>query len=173
MRPYRTELADPDAEAHYHSVAMGYRYRSAAVVADAEDDGLATENPLHPTGRPGTRLAHIPVARNGNRMSSLDLTGGGFVLLAGAEGEAWVKAAECVSAGLGVDVAAYRLGADLVDGSNAFARAGLATAGAVLVRPDGYIAWRTTGNSADPAATLGDVLTRILFRSRSATARAA
>ena len=34
--------------------------------------------------------------------------------------------------------------------------------GAVLVRPDGHIAWRSRGPVADPEATLANVLERVL-----------
>ena len=35
--------------------------------------------------------------------------------------------------------------------------------GAVLVRPDGHVAWRSAGAVDDPAATLRAVLHRTLF----------
>ncbi|WP_444544810.1 aromatic-ring hydroxylase C-terminal domain-containing protein [Streptomyces anandii] len=37
--------------------------------------------------------------------------------------------------------------------------------GAVLVRPDGFVAWRATGATPDPEGTLRDVLTALLRRS--------
>ena len=173
MRSDRTDLADPDVEADYLSVAMGYRYRSAAVIADDADDGEATESPFHPTGRPGTRLAHVPVSRNGRRISTQDLVGRGFVLLAGAKGAAWSEATARVAARSGVDVAAYRLGADLIDSSDAIrARTGLPEQGAVLVRPDGFIAWRAKAAEGDPSAQLDEVFGRILCRNPSPESRA-
>jgi putative polyketide hydroxylase len=169
LRPDRAELADPAVEADYLRVAMGYRYRSAAIIAEGEDDGEATEDPLHPTGRPGTRLAHVALLQDGREVSTLDLVDRGFVVLAGAAGGAWIKAAQRVSARLGVEIAGHGLGADLIDGSGAMkVRTGLADAGALLVRPDGFIAWRTADAAADPAAALADVLARVLFRNGGA-----
>ncbi len=39
--------------------------------------------------RPGTRAPHVWLDRDGERISTLDLFGRGFVLLAGPEGGAW------------------------------------------------------------------------------------
>jgi putative polyketide hydroxylase len=165
MRSDRAELADPAVELDYMSVAMGYRYRSAAIIADGPDDGRATENPLHPTGRPGTRLAHVKVERNKHAISTQDLTGRGFVLLVGAEGDAWTEAASRVATQLGVDIAVYRLGTDLFDPLDAVrARTGLTTNGALLIRPDGFIAWRAVDKEGDPSARLADALSRVLGR---------
>jgi putative polyketide hydroxylase len=174
LRPDRAELADSDAEADYVSIAMGYRYRSAGVIADEGDDGRATENPLHPTGRPGTRLAHVAVTLNGREVSTLDIVGRGFVLLAGSEGCAWMNAVRGVTARSGMEITAHQLGADLVDRSGGvMARTVLASRGALLVRPDGFIAWRSAGTETDPPATLAKVLARVLFRDDAAALGAA
>jgi len=39
---------------------------------------------------------------------------------------------------------------------------GIGAAGASLVRPDGFVAWRTSTPAEDPAATLREVLGRVL-----------
>jgi putative polyketide hydroxylase len=41
---------------------------------------------------------------------------------------------------------------------------GVGADGAVLVRPDGYVAWRSPAMVADPPATLAAALARILAR---------
>ncbi len=155
LRPDRIDLAGAGLEMDYLKVAMGYRYRSAAIADDAQDDGAPMENPLHPSCRPGTRLAHIGVTHDGCARSILDLTGRGFVLFTGPEGAAWAAAARR----LGLE--AFRFGADL--GGDA-SRIGLGAAGALLVRPDGFIAWRSDHAARDPAAELEAVLARALCR---------
>jgi putative polyketide hydroxylase len=45
---------------------------------------------------------------------------------------------------------------------------GTGAEGAVLVRPDGFVAWRAAGAGDDPERVLGDVLGRILARSTPA-----
>lgn len=43
-------------------------------------------------------------------------------------------------------------------------RYGVSGGGAVLVRPDGYVAWRSPDADPDPLATLERVLRRVLSR---------
>jgi hypothetical protein len=125
------------------TVELGYRYASDAISVEDRDDGAMWENPAEPTGRPGMRAPHAAVERGGEAVSTLDLFGRGFVVLAGPEGGGWCDAARAEGARLGVPVDGYRLGADVLDGSGRVAALyGVGVAGAVLVRPDGFIAWR-------------------------------
>lgn len=154
--PKRTEPRDDN------TVMFGYRYRSAAVVAaveDGDEDGAGDlfEDPRTPSGRPGTRAPHVRVGLAGRERSTLDLFGGGFVLLSGQDGAGWHDAA----AALGLT--AYRVGVDVADLDGRWAQAyGVTASGAVLVRPDGFIAWRATSAGDEPAAALGDVLGDVL-----------
>jgi putative polyketide hydroxylase len=66
----------------YQAVALGYQYRSAAVVGAADD--AAPLPPERLTGQPGTRAPHRRVGRDGEELSTLDLYGRRLVLLAGA-----------------------------------------------------------------------------------------
>ncbi len=140
---------------------LAYRYVSAAVIDDRDTppaEGLAA------LGQPGTRAPHLWLERAGQRISTLDLCTGGFVLLAGPDGAAWVAAAQARAARK-LDLTAYRIGStgDLVDPAAAWPAAyGLSSAGAVLLRPDGFVAWRSRGPAADPSQTLAAVLDHIL-----------
>ncbi len=168
LRPDRTELSNGDSETDYLSVAMGYRYRSAAILEETPDDGQPTENPLHPTGRPGTRLAHLPLCRDGRQLSTLDLIGRDFVLFAGPDGSSWIAATRDLAERARLPITALRINEDVVAGAETLmAKTGIDPSGAVLVRPDGFIAWRArstpTGDSvAKLAAALGDALCRDL-----------
>ncbi|MBW8702573.1 2,4-dichlorophenol 6-monooxygenase [Streptomyces sp. MBT84] len=46
---------------------------------------------------------------------------------------------------------------------------GTTPGGAVLVRPDGFVAWRAERTTADPEATLRAVLTSVLRTDRAVT----
>jgi len=128
-------------------IELGHRYRSSAVVAESDDDGAIHENPHEPSGRPGTRAPHVPLDGG----STLDLFGRGFVVLSGAE--PWCAAARRV----GID-------ARRID-SAAFTEAyGTGTEGAVLVRPDGFIAWRARLAPDDGERELSSALAQILGR---------
>jgi 2-polyprenyl-6-methoxyphenol hydroxylase-like FAD-dependent oxidoreductase len=145
------------------AVELGYRYHSDAVQAEADDDGLVWEDPHAPTARPGTRAPHLFLDRDGDSVSTLDLFGPDFVLLAGAEGESWRSAAKSAADHLGVPVEAYREGDDFE--SERFAELyGVGSSGAVLVRPDGFVAWRAAGPAGDAAAELRGALARALMR---------
>jgi putative polyketide hydroxylase len=168
MHSGQSDFSEVDELPDWLSVAMGYRYRSAAVQSEALDDGKPTQDPLHPTGLPGTRLAHVIVTRDGREISTLDLVGDDFVLFAGPEGEAWAEAARAAK------LRAFRFGADLGGRGSAFlAQTGLGADGAVLVRPDGFIAWRAKHATLDPVWSLEAALSCALCRGRGDRMRAA
>lgn len=141
---------------------IGHRYRSRAVLSEPDDDDLPHVDPFTSRGRPGTRAPHVVLTRDGERLSSLDLFGRSFVLLAGAEGEAWCAAARQVA---GVTVEAHRIGGtgDLRDTHGAFLETyGISPAGAVLVRPDGFVAWRARDAERLSPGTLAAVMDRLV-----------
>ena len=151
---------------------LGYHYASRAVVAEngtghAEHAEQAVERPeeLDLTGRPGTRAPHAWVERAGQRISMLDLYDRRFVLLAGAEGAAWCDAARSVAEHLGIDLDCYRVGVtgDLIDHDGDWGAAyGVTPTGAVVVRPDGAVGWRSAGGVGSPEEELGRVLSHLL-----------
>jgi 2-polyprenyl-6-methoxyphenol hydroxylase-like FAD-dependent oxidoreductase len=149
------------------NIELGYLYRSGAVVSEPGDDGKVHDDPRQTVGRPGSRAPHVWLERGGQRLSSLDLYGKDFVLMAGRDGDSWVAAAEALARGFpGLGLRAYRVGADLRDPDGQFEQAyGLTTAGAALVRPDGFVAWRAQEMPADPAGALAAALYTVLMRS--------
>ncbi|AHH96843.1 Tetracenomycin polyketide synthesis hydroxylase tcmG [Kutzneria albida DSM 43870] len=145
-------------------LTLGFRYRSASVLTEDEDPA-DTEDPYRPTGRPGFRAPHVWLHRNGDKLSTVDLFGRGFVLLAGTEGGFWTGVADDVAARLGVTVRTHTIGDELADADGEFlARYGIGASGASLVRPDGVVAWRTADAPRDPAQVLLGVLTTALAR---------
>ncbi|OHV01898.1 FAD-dependent monooxygenase [Mycobacterium talmoniae] len=156
----------PDEEAPMFALLAGYQYRSAAVVSDApgpaDPDTVSLVEELR--GQPGTRVPHAWVQRAGERVSTLDLLGPGFTLFTGDDDAAWSAAAAAVSTALGVPISVQRLGtASDVDGAWA-AVTGLAPEGALLVRPDDFVAWRADARPADPDKDLHHALSVILGR---------
>jgi 2-polyprenyl-6-methoxyphenol hydroxylase-like FAD-dependent oxidoreductase len=153
-------------------IELGYRHRSSAVVIDADDDGALWEDPGEPSGRPGFRAPHVPVTVAGAEQSTLDLFGRGFVVLAGSDGESWRAAARAAGDSLGATVQAYRIGTDVSDAAGGLeATFGTGPAGAVLVRPDGFISWRASVSSEDPAGELSAALGVALGRRAAVPAR--
>ena len=147
-------------------IELGHLYRSSAVCLEEGED-VIHENPHEPSGRPGTRAPHVALARNGTSLSTLDLVGRGFVLLAGQGGMGWCEGARAAAAARGLTLDAYTVGegAELADPGGGFTDAfGLGRGGASLVRPDDFIAWRTNGSAEEAEQTVGAVLDRILSR---------
>lgn len=153
----------------YLTVALGYRYFSAAILSPTEDHDLY-EDPRYPTGRPGSHAAYLVLEREGKQYSTLDLFGRQFILLVGQDGEAWCEAAKQVAERLGLALTAYRIGSagDYLDVEGRWASAyGVRGSGAVLVRPDGFIAWRAemvnVGRGFTPPRTPQQVLEQVLL----------
>ncbi len=114
----------------YATVCIGYRQHSAAIIGTRP--ATLTEDPRHPSGEPGTRAAHLTITNSTGTISTLDLFGHDWVLLPGANAEGWVHAAKQL------DVVTHVLT------DNRFTTAyGIDDGGATLVRPDGFIAWRS------------------------------
>ncbi|MFD3493274.1 FAD-dependent oxidoreductase [Streptomyces sp. NPDC058690] len=148
-------------------VALGYRYVRGAVV------GVDPEQPVVPrglqlTGEPGSRAPHLWVRQAGERKSTLDLYERSFVLLCDGADVAWRGAAVRVADRLSLRLDAFGIGSgsDLEPENGAdWAEAhGTTAEGAVLVRPDGFVAWRSAGSVPDPEATLHEVLATLLSR---------
>ncbi|MFF7891600.1 FAD-dependent oxidoreductase [Streptomyces sp. NPDC007907] len=146
-------------------VATGYRYTSDAILGAAYPEPIPAEHDL--TGRPGHRVPHIWLSRGGERVSTVDLSTDAFVLLAGPDGGEWQAAADKVTQDLGVPVHCHTVGEDgqLADPDEVFlATTGLARTGALLIRPDDFVAWRAESLPEDAAGGLRSALERILAR---------
>jgi putative polyketide hydroxylase len=117
-----------------------------------------------PTAKPGYRAPHLWLHEGDRRFSSVDLFEKSFVLLAGSAGQAWATAARAL--GGPTPVQAFVIGpqGDLQPESDFEGLYGVGPDGAVLVRPDGHVAWRSAGASQTPAADLRQALDRILRR---------
>ena len=154
------------------NIDLGYRYRSSAIVPESHDAFEVQGDPREAGGLPGTRAPHSELVQSGERISTLDLFSDVPVLLAAPAGGAWAEFADSAAAKLGGSVETQVIGGDLVDADGGFAeRYGLSDSGAVLVRPDGVVAWRAR-SVQDPAegvlAALGALLGRVSATAESA-----
>jgi 2,4-dichlorophenol 6-monooxygenase len=152
------------------NVEYGYSYQSAAVVPDgsappAPIDGIRV---YQPSTRPGSPLPHAWIDdEDGNRRPVKDLVAPGrFLLIAGEDGQSWCDAARQLAAEANLPLDAVRIGhldGDLYDPRCAWLRhRQIASGGAVLVRPDRFIAWRHQAGTGDPQAVLAAALSQIL-----------
>jgi putative polyketide hydroxylase len=97
-------------------------------------------------------------------ISTIDLVGNGYLLLTGAKGKAWLQAGKRLAADMGLNLKALTIGTDgMQDPDKQWPAAyGLDDAGAVLVRPDGYVGWRSPSMVEYPTATLRGALIAML-----------
>ena len=125
-----------------------------------------------PDARPGARAPHAWLEADGVRCSTLDLFGRGLTLLVQGSSAGWRAAArQVMRAAPGVPVAVHGIGRGLRDVDGAFAATyGLEAGGAVLVRPDGTVAWRCRRRPADRAEALAAAVAVTLGRGTSAEA---
>jgi hypothetical protein len=105
------------------------------------------------------------VTKGGDRLSTLDLFQQEWVLL--GEDERWAAAAASAGYLLGINLVWVGIGddvlpCDLEEFRKAF---GLGTGGASLIRPDGYIAWRSIDTVTDRVHAIADALSSVLFAS--------
>jgi hypothetical protein len=146
------------------NIELGYLYCSPAICAEDGEDKVH-DDPRQTFGRPGSRAPHLWLERDGKPVSTIDMAGSAFVLLAAREGEAWCGAARKAAAGAGVALDAYRIGGELRDPTAGFATAyGLSESGAALIRPDGFVAWRAKARADDPQAAMTRAFDTILAR---------
>ncbi|MBV9338479.1 MAG: FAD-dependent monooxygenase [Solirubrobacterales bacterium] len=139
------------------AMEIGYRYNSPAVVLEPEDDRALHQHPRESKARPGSRAPHVFVEWGGRRMSTLDLLGRNFVLLLAPGGGAWRGAAGAAAKKLGLPLDSH------VIPDQQFPDAyGITGTGAILVRPDGFVAWRAADGTAASEPIARDVLRSLL-----------
>jgi 2-polyprenyl-6-methoxyphenol hydroxylase-like FAD-dependent oxidoreductase len=142
---------------------FGAKYASKAIVPDGTEAAHVV-NPVTdyvPSARPGGRAPHVFFKHGGKQLSTIDVIGNGFALLAAAGGCPWVEAAN--------DLARHHalpLKALSIDDGAFLSAYELDASGAALVRPDGYVGWRSRSIARDPSRTLRDAVSMILSASK-------
>lgn len=150
----RRLIASSHRQKPAHGLDIGIAYENGALIPDGSAPAALADplNDYAPSGRPGSRFPHAEVTRNGQMCSTLDFFGKDFVVVAGQE------------AALEEDgrPAIIRLGSPsaILSDESFLEILGLSPTGALLVRPDGYIAWRKPADAAsdDIRAALEKIL---------------
>jgi 2,4-dichlorophenol 6-monooxygenase len=153
------------------NVELGYSYESAAIVPDGSPAPHLVDDIriYEPSTRPGSPLPHAWIDdEEGNRRPIKDLVSPGrFLVIAGENGETWCDAARQLS-DAGAPVDAVRIGhidGDVYDPRCMWAaRCEIDPDGAILVRPDRFVAWRNPGTAEAPVEELSSALSKILAR---------
>jgi putative polyketide hydroxylase len=134
------------------TVMLGYRYLGSA------------DTFVDPRGRPvpvGVRVPHVLLEHDDECVSTLDVLGTGFTLFTGPAGRPWRTAAQRLAPEVGIRLDCH----PLRDRDRECASAlGIRRDGALLVRPDGFVGWRSEEMASDTGSSLREVLTRLLSR---------
>jgi tetracenomycin A2 monooxygenase-dioxygenase len=165
------KLPPPEPIVEDHAVIFGYRYPAGAFVAERDDVSEDLfEDPRAPSGRPGARAPQLLVSAAGNEVSTVDLFAGQWVLCVGPGGRAWPDLLRRSSASAAFPIVHYGIApaGDLADIHHRWSSVfGVDADGAVLIRPDGFIAWRRRHADEGAQAALDAACDRVLMRTPS------
>ncbi|KAL2855264.1 FAD binding domain-containing protein [Aspergillus pseudodeflectus] len=179
---FQKAITQSSREFHGLGIEMGQVYSGPGIYASEEGlpykrIGRAAEDEVlyyEPSTYPGCRLPHVWLNKTvpTEPVSIIDLAGhGAFTLFTGIGGDPWRRAAEEVSAELGIQINVHAIGfrQEWEDSYFDWERLrGVEEDGAVLVRPDRVVGWRAQSvprSSESPCAMrLLKAMTAILGR---------
>lgn len=153
-----------------HDLELGFRYDHGFHVPDSTEP--PAQDPLGqvyiPTTRPGHRLPHAWLEdEEGKILSTHDLIGkdGAFLVITDEKGECWISAAAEAAESNGVRVATAAIGpnSQYIDrDENWEATRQIQEGGAVLVRPDNFVSWRSLEPSKHNGKELIEAISTLL-----------
>lgn len=167
------EVPDPFLE-------LGYCYHSRALMTNSLP--TVVQDPERAVATPGSIAYHVIVSTADGKYQDIpiaDLLGATFVLMVGFDGEPWESAVLAINTGnLKPDLPALQ--SHRVSGQSRFyEKYGINSSGAVLIRPDGFVAWSEkelplatsngdagSGGLMKPEQKLHSVMCRILCLKR-------
>lgn len=147
-------------------LSFGHSYAAGALVPEPgevqEVDGI-----YEPRTRPGHSLPHAWLEDlNGRTAIGQLVARGRFTLLVGEDGDAWRDAAEALARRNHWPLDTVTIGSTTgrwMDNRREWTRrSGVGSAGAVLVRPDRFVAWRSVDLPEHPLAALEAALRQVL-----------
>ena len=163
-----TAIETKNYEFNAHGVELGQFYESAAIVSDGTRPTPSKDEDLYyvMSTSPGAHFPHAWVGDNVTKLALMDLAPyTRWTLLTGIAGEDWAAAADKVAQDLGIPLETVVIGPgrEVTDLYYDWAKLReVEESGALLVRPDKHIAWRSMGLTDDPEAALREALNQLL-----------
>lgn len=158
-------------EFNAHGVELGQFYSSTAIVSDGSTPPEPDRDPdlYHQASTvPGSHLPHAWVGDHVRKRAMMDVAPyDQFTLITGVAGSVWESAADTIGQELGVPLETVVIGpgravADLYFDWSRLRE--VEEGGALLVRPDKHICWRSVELVDDPEAALRQALVAVLAR---------
>ncbi|KAH6722119.1 FAD binding domain-containing protein [Leptodontidium sp. MPI-SDFR-AT-0119] len=170
-------ISTQDIEFTAHDLELGFVYEKGAVLFDG-----SKPPPVDPAGqtyisttRPGHRLPHSWIEdKKGDVVSTQDLLVVGkhdFFLITDEDGDAWISAATSISKLTSLSVGAAKIRAQAhskgdglyYDYQDQWSKVReIGNGGAILVRPDNFVAWRRDRSCDDPELELASVFAQLM-----------
>ena len=138
-------------------------YTSSAIITDKNVIPTTRTNQLK--GQPGTRVPHLQVNYCSQKISTLDIMGKSFVLLTGPDNGLWKQAARQIQDEIKIELPVYSIGPDAeldYKDKQVTEALGISSNGTLLIRPDGFVAWRCKEQNPCSEKELKCFLLRIL-----------
>jgi len=150
------------------SIELGAVYTSSAVRSEVAQENQL-DDPRLLSWTVGARVPHVPVSEDGHQLSTLDLCERGFALLVTEQQETWQRAARDVEHAVGIPVPVRHLRSEYLVRSDEPSATQSVSAGwrAALVRPDGVLAWKTSGSADQAAQRLPGLVAEIVSSPRT------
>jgi 2,4-dichlorophenol 6-monooxygenase len=156
-----------------HDIELGFRYDDGFHVPDGTD---APESDPYgqiylPTTRPGHRLPHAWVEKYNVVISTHDLVGpeGAFLVITDSYGSDWVSIAEKCATACNIKITTAQIGprsanpTNVTDHDEQWEKVKcLERGGALLVRPDNFVAWRSRSASKTGGSELAIAINSLL-----------
>ena len=157
-----------------HGIELGFKYHAGFLVPDGTQD--SDSDPLGqayvPSTRPGNRLPHAWLEKGDQIFSTHDLVGNAaaFLLITDEDGGEWISATESIAAEHNIQIVTAQVGAPpyLRDYEDYWKKVkGVKRGGAVLVRPDNFVAWRSLQQSRNGGQELVCAFENLVAGSKS------
>jgi 2,4-dichlorophenol 6-monooxygenase len=144
---------------------LGYKYINKAILS--ENENRFNENSdvrvYRPTTRPGSRFPHFWLDKNKTISSHKLISFGKFTLILGSRENSWKKAAIQLCNNENISITYLNNFSENI--GDLYNHAEIESTGAILVRPDGQVAWRKEylSKNENPEKILEDVLKSIFL----------
>jgi hypothetical protein len=154
----KIKLEEQQKNLNYEGLDLGFIYHSKAVQSENDQVMSVLPDQYIPTTLPGSRAPYLKLMKDGKYFSILDLFNKEYILLVASQGQKWQESLK--EWGSLFPIKCYRIASDgdFSDPTNHWHTIYEITEnGAVLVRPDGHVAWRSKDMVDDPKSVFSHI----------------